>query len=168
MYKESCCVGFGQERSYLDEGRGNCLKYLRNNGIENRRGETKIWIRWVWGKLGHIWYVWVIYIYLYITAHKGVPVPLLFKVPTPWLSLPPPFLKYLFPLPSFLFHPLLRYFRQFPSLSCNPLLPYIEPTNQPTFHGLNKYQNSDLTSSTVAFYQKSILNLLNLFTNRLF
>ena len=35
----------------------------------------------------------------------------------------PPFLKSLFPLPSFLFHPLLRYFRQFHPPSLNPLLP---------------------------------------------
>ena len=49
---------------------------------------------------------------LHYIAHKGVPVPL-FKAPTPWLSLPP-FLKFLFSLPTFLFHPLLRYFRQFP------------------------------------------------------
>ena len=33
--------------------------------------------------------------------------------------------------------------------------------------GLNKYQKGDFTSSTVAFYQKSIFNLLNPFTNRL-
>ena len=31
--------------------------------------------------------------------------------------------------------------------------------------GLNKYQKGDFTSSTVAFYQKSIFDLLNLFTN---
>ena len=35
-----------------------------------------------------------------------------FKAPTPWFSFPP--FKILFPLPSFLFHPLLIYFRQFP------------------------------------------------------
>ena len=29
------------------------------------------------------------------------------------------------------------------------------------FLGLNKYQKGDFTSSTVAFYQKSIFNLLN-------
>ena len=32
--------------------------------------------------------------------------------------------------------------------------------------GLNKYQKGDFTSSTVAFYQKSIFKLLNLFTKR--
>ena len=36
---------------------------------------------------------------------------------------PLPFLKFLFPLPSFLFHLLLMYFRQLPLSSCNPLLP---------------------------------------------
>ena len=35
----------------------------------------------------------------------------------------PPFLKSLFPLPSFLFYPILRYFRQFSPPSCNLLLP---------------------------------------------
>ena len=50
--------------------------------------------------------------------------PSLFKAPTPWPSLPPPpFLKSLFPLSSFLFHPLLSYFRQFPQTSHNLLLP---------------------------------------------
>ena len=49
--------------------------------------------------------------------------PLLFKVPTPWPSLPSPFLKSFFSLPSFLFHSLLRYSRQFPPPSHNPLLP---------------------------------------------
>ena len=97
-------------------------------------------------------------------VRKGVPVPPLFKAPTPWPSLPPPFLKSLFPLLSFLFRPLLRYFRQFPPHSPTPLLTLF---NQPTFLGLNKYQKDDFTSSTVTFYQKSIFNLLNSFTNRL-
>ena len=47
---------------------------------------------------------------------KGIPVPSpppVFKAPTPWISLPS-FFKFLYPLPSFLFHPLFRYFRQFP------------------------------------------------------
>ena len=35
----------------------------------------------------------------------------------------PPFLKSLFPLPSFLFYPILRYFKQFSPPSCNLLLP---------------------------------------------
>ena len=34
----------------------------------------------------------------------------------------------------------------------------IQPTNQPIFFGLNKYQKGDFTSSTVAFYQKSIFD----------
>ena len=52
------------------------------------------------------------------------------RVPTPpFLRQPPldppcpPFLKALFLLPSFLFHPLLRHFRQLPPPSRNPLLP---------------------------------------------
>ena len=77
---------------------------------------------------------------------------------------PPHFLKFLFPLLAFLFHPILRYFRQFPPPLPNPLLP---KSNQATFLGLNKYENGDFTSSSVAFYQKSICNLLNPFTSRL-
>ena len=76
---------------------------------------------------------------------------------TPFLRHPPldpactSFLKFLFPLNSFLFHPLLRYFRQFPPLSHNPILPL---SNQPTSLGLNNYQNGNFISSTVTFYQK--------------
>ena len=82
----------------------------------------------------------------YAIVCKEIPVrPLpLFKAPTSWSSMPP-FLKYLFPLPSFLFHPLLRYFRQFlpPSQLPSALIP--PPTNL----GLKKYQKSDFTGSTV-------------------
>ena len=56
---------------------------------------------------------------------NGIPAPppSLFKAPKPCLSLPPPlFLKSLFPLTPFLFHPILRYFRQFPPPSRNLLL----------------------------------------------
>ena len=63
-------------------------------------------------------------------VRKGVPATPLFKAPIPWPSLPPPFFKSSFSLPSFLFHPLSRYFRQFPSTSHNPYCP--NPTNQPT------------------------------------
>ena len=55
------------------------------------------------------------------------------------LELSPPFLKSLFPLPSFLFQPLLRYFRQFPPLSRNHLLPP-NPTHQPTLHKINGFK----------------------------
>ena len=41
-----------------------------------------------------------------------------------------------------------------------PALPLLLP-----LAGLNKYQKSDFTSSTVAFYQKSLFDLLNPFTN---
>ena len=63
---------------------------------------------------------------------KGVLAPLFLR-DQPLEPAYPPFLKSLCPLPSFLFHPLLRYF------------------------GLNKYQKGEFTSSTIAFYQKSIL-----------
>ena len=91
------------------------------------------------------------------------PPPLFFKALTPWPSCSP-FLKTLFTLPSFLFHLLLRYFRQFPPLSRNPLQP---SSDQPTFLDLRKYQKGGFNNSTVAFYQKSIFNILNAFTNRL-
>ena len=85
--------------------------------------------------------------------------PPLFKAPTSSPSLPS-----LFPLPLFLFHPILRNFTQFPPPSHNPLLPF---SDSATFHSVNKYQKCDFTSSTAAFYQKSIFNHLNPFTNRL-
>ena len=62
----------------------------------------------------------------------------------------------LFTLRSFLFHILLRCFRQFPLT-----------LTQQNFLGLNKCQKGDFASSTVIFYQKSIFNFLNPFTNRL-
>ena len=36
-----------------------------------------------------------------------------------------------------------------------------------TFLALNEYQKGDFISSTVAFFQKLIFNILNPFTNRL-
>ena len=57
------------------------------------------------------------------------PPPPLFKVPTPWPSLPSPFLKSFFSLPSFLFHPLLRYSRQFPPTLTQPPTALIRSTN---------------------------------------
>ena len=70
-------------------------------------------------------------------VRKLVPVPRpLFKTPTPWPSLSP-FLKSLFLLPSFLFHPLLRYFRQFPPPSRNPLC-LLQPTNLPWLKQISK------------------------------
>ena len=40
-------------------------------------------------------------------------------------------------------------------------------SDQPTVLVLRKYQTSDFTSSTVALYQKSVLNPLNPFKNSL-
>ena len=60
---------------------------------------------------------------MYIVC-KGVPVPLLpFLRPPLYDPAYSPFLKSLFTLSSFLFHPLLRYFRQLTPPTCNPLLP---------------------------------------------
>ena len=55
-------------------------------------------------------------------VRKRVPTPPFLRQP-PLDPACPPFLKSLFLLPSFLFHPLLRHFRQFPPPSRNALLP---------------------------------------------
>ena len=57
--------------------------------------------------------------------------PPLFWGTHPFKQSPPPFFKYLRPLPSALFHPPLRHFRQFPHPQGNPSRP--NPTNQPFF-----------------------------------
>ena len=93
---------------------------------------------------------------------KEVPDPLL-KAPTPLSSLTP-FFKSLCPIPLFSVSPLLRYFGQYLPPSQPPSAIIQLPTN---LLGLNKYQKSNFKSSTVFFYQKSIFNLLNPFTNRL-
>ena len=96
-------------------------------------------------------------------VRKGVPAPLLLRHPALDLVCPPPIFKiFVFP-PLFSVPPPFKVFWTDPPPSCNPFLPQ---SNQPTFLGLNKYQKGDFTSSTVAFYQKSIFNLLNPFANR--
>ena len=51
----------------------------------------------------------------------------------------------------------LSYFRQFPlSILTQPSCP--NPTQQPSLHTINKYQNDGFTSSAVTFYQKSIFD----------
>ena len=74
-------------------------------------------------------------------VRKGVPAPRFFlRHPhfEPACPLPLTFLKSLFPLSSFLFHPLVRYFRQFPhpqaTLSCPNL------THQPSLHITNEFK----------------------------
>ena len=57
-------------------------------------------------------------------------------------------------LHSVLFHPLLRYFKESSLPSRKSILP---SSKQPTFLGLNRYQKEKFPSSTVTFYQKSIL-----------
>ena len=103
-------------------------------------------------------------ILLLTIVRKGVPVPPpFFQAPTPWPSIPP-FLKSLFPLSSFLFHPVLRYFRQSPPPSHNPLVSLIQPTNLSWFKQISKrlfYQFN------CHFLSKLIFNLLNPFTNKL-
>ena len=97
-----------------------------------------------------------------ILVLMGVPAPL--RHP-PLDLVPPPFFKSLSPLSSFLFHPLLRYFRQTPTL-LQPSPALTRPTNLPWFKQISKEWFYCFTSSTVAFYQKSMFNLLNPFTNR--
>ena len=95
------------------------------------------------------------------TVRKGAPAPL-FKAPTPWPSLPSPFLKPLCPLPSVLLHPLLRYFRQFPHPHANPSSP--SPTNQLSWFKLSKGQ---IYQFNCCLLSKINFNLLNPFTSRL-
>ena len=94
---------------------------------------------------------------------KGVPAP-------PFLRRPPLdpaclfFSKSLFPFPSFPIQPPFKSFQTVPPT----LTQYPNSTHQPSLHimkGLYKYQNGDFTSSIVAFYQESILDFLNPFTN---
>ena len=97
-----------------------------------------------------------------LIVRKGVPAP-------PFLRCSPldavchhPFLKSLFPLPSFLLHP-LKVFQSVPPTLTQPPPALIQPTNLPytQLTGLNKYQKGNFTSSTVACCQKSIFHLLN-------
>ena len=61
---------------------------------------------------------------------KGIPGPLFFFPGTHPLTQIAPFLKSLFALPSFLFHPFLRYFRQFPHSHTTSSCPIL--TNKPS------------------------------------
>ena len=71
----------------------------------------------------HIYTLYIyLYLYMYIIVRKVVPVPPFLRH-TPLDPACPPFLKSLFPLNSFLFHPVLRYFRWFSPPSRNPLQP---------------------------------------------
>ena len=78
-------------------------------------------------------------------ARKVVPAPL-FKAPTPWPNFPASFfLKLLFLLPSFLFHPFLRYFRQspLPTISqTNPSCP--NPKHQTSFAHTHRFLSRQL------------------------
>ena len=97
-------------------------------------------------------------ILLLTIVRKGVPAILFF-------SDTHHFLKSLLPLSSFLFYPVLRYFRQ-PLSTFTQLPNALNPTNQPFLVQTN-IEKVYFTSSTVTFYQHSIFNLLNPFTNRL-
>ena len=89
-------------------------------------------------------------------VHKGVPAsPFLRHY---HLTLLAPLFKICFPCPLFW---------QPPSLHPHAIPSCPNPTNQPTFLGLNIYQKGDFTSLAVTFYQKSVFNLLNPFTSRL-
>ena len=89
------------------------------------------------------------------------PPPSFLRHPPLDLAFPTSFLTSLFPFPSFLFHPFLRLHPP----SHNRLLSW---SNQPAFFGLSKHQKDGFTSSTVTFYQKSMFNFLNPFTDRYF
>ena len=102
-------------------------------------------------------------ILLLTLVRKGAPVPPFFRHP-PLDPVFPPFLKSLFLLSSFLFHPVLRYFRQSPPPSHNPLVSSIQPTNLSWFKQISK---SLFYQFNCHFLSKSIFNLLNPFTNSL-
>ena len=59
--------------------------------------------------------------------------------------------------------PLLTYLRQFP-LPATPSFPNLDTPTIPT-HNQWVYQKGDFSSSTVAFYQKSVFHFLNSSTN---
>ena len=82
------------------------------------------------------------------------------KTPTPWPSLPP-FFK-IFVSPPLFFVPALFkvFYTVLPTLTQLPPA-LIRPTNSPWLKQISK---GWFTSSTVPFYQKSIVNLLNPFT----
>ena len=65
-----------------------------------------------------------------------------------------------------LFHPLLS-FQTVPPTLTQPLLALIQRANLPytSLTVLNKYEKGDFTSSTVAFYQKSVFDFLHTLTN---
>ena len=79
---------------------------------------------------------------------------------------PPRILKSLFLLPSVLFHP-LKVFQTIPPTFTQtpPALTWCTNLPYKYIMGLNKYQKGGFTSSTVAFYQKSVFDFLNPFTN---
>ena len=85
-------------------------------------------------------------------VRKGVPGPL-FKAPTPWLSFSP-FLKSLFTLLSFLFHPLLRYFKQSPPTLTQPPTALIRPTNLSWFKQISKEQFYHFNSKEFKFLDR--------------
>ena len=96
-------------------------------------------------------------------VHKGVPEspPPLSKAPTPWPSLPPLFKIFVFP-PLLSVPPPFKVFKTVsPTLTqCHTAL--IRPTNFLWFKQMSKGR---FYQSNCQFYQKSIFNLLNSFTN---
>ena len=106
---------------------------------------------------------------LHIIVCKGVSSPL-FKVTTPGPSLPPLF-KILVSSTLYSIPPPFKVFQTVPP---PPPPTFLQPPPASIRHtslpytllmGLNKYQKDYFTSSNFAFYQKSIFNFLNSFTN---
>ena len=95
---------------------------------------------------------------------KGVPAPP-FEGTHPLIQLAPlpRFLKSVSP-PLFSVPPDFKVFQTIPPTLTQPPPALIRHTNLP-YTNLNKYQKGDFTSSTVAFYQKSIFDFLNPFTD---
>ena len=94
-----------------------------------------------------------------------------FQPPPPFFKAPIPSLSSLFKIfvspPLFSVPPPFKVFQTVAPTPIQPPLTLIQHTNLPYIQlmSLNKYQKGDFNSSTVAFYQKSIFDFLNPFTN---
>ena len=77
---------------------------------------------------------------------------------------PNPLFKLFVPPPLFSAPPSFKVFWTVPFTQTQPLPALVRPTNFPCLKQISK---GHFTSSTVAFHQKSVFNLLNPLTNRL-
>ena len=132
-----------------------------------------------WNFIQHLIKRFLSQIFLFQRIHSQSPVPVppstsplfrkevpashhLFKVPTPWTSLSP-FLKSLFPLPHFLFHPLLTIvtpiLTQPPTALIRPIkLPWFKQISKGRFYQYNcRFLSKINFWYFISFYKKVIL-----------